>query len=613
MRHRFDFGIRVTDDSLDIIFGKELVMARIERQKISRRDFLKNAGIVAGGTAAGGLLAGCSTTPSASGQRTKWDYESDVVIIGLGGAGAAAAIEAHDAGAKVLILEKQAENHHFCNTRMAGGVWNNPDPSGDRRALVEYIKATMSGDNVPGKLEGEMPDRADELAEMFATGIMEVESFLLQQAPDLDRAVMAAGGDSSFPMLPGFKEAKYGRTVGTRYKDFANADPSVKNYKRPREQKSNGEAFFHALVEDGIKSKRPAVEIRYSTKVKKIIRIDQGDVQGVVATGPDGRDINIKAGKAVILTTGGFEYNVEMRRAFLEGPGVKGWGFYGSPDNTGDGIKMALQINARMVKVSKSSGRIESAWPYGEAWDKEGLKMGASTTVTSSRNSIIVDNYGKRYTDEHIITDATRSFRYEFYKEALLYDLHKMNYPRVPSWVIFDETRRAAGPVVGLDGSTPGYDFLPWAADNLDAINKGWILKGNTIEELVAKIKADPENRELIDVANVTAAIQRFNEFCVSGNDLDFGRTPATMGPVQKPPFYALKLYPGGPNTKGGIDADAKRQVIDWEGKPIPRLYSAGEISSIVKFLYQAGAHLTECIVCGRVAGKNAAALTSWG
>ncbi|MDD4729920.1 MAG: FAD-binding protein, partial [Dysgonamonadaceae bacterium] len=86
----------------------------------------------------------------------------------------------------------------------------------------------------------------------------------------------------------------------------------------------------------------------------------------------------------------------------------------------------------------------------------------------------------------------------------------------------------------------------------------------------------------------------------------------STMGVIRKPPFYAMKLYPGGPNTKGGINADAKRRVLDWDGNPINRLFTAGEISSVFKFAYQAGGNLTECIVCGRVAGKNAAAMPRW-
>lgn len=584
-------------------------------EKLSRREFLRNAGIIGGSAVLGTtFLAGCTTVGAAkeaTPNPQKWDYEADVVVIGLGGAGAAAAIEAHDAGAKVLVLEKQPEATHYPNTRMSGGVWHNPVPSGDRAARVEYIKAMMSGENIPWKNEGEQEHVSKEMAEMFADGIMENEKFLMAQAPDLDPAGMKAGGDASFPMFPKFKEAQYGATVSTRYKDFAKADPNVPPYEQPKLQKSAGEAFFNALVVEGIKGKRPKIEILYNTPAKRLIKGENGEIQGATAV-KDGKEITVKAKKAVVLTCGGFEYNMPMRRAFLEGPGVKGWGFYGSTQNTGDGIEMAMLIGAGMAKVAKTASRIESAFPHGENYEKYGLKMGSNTSVTSSKNSVVLDNFGKRYTDEYIITDSKRPYRYQFYKEAVHYDLLTMNYPRIPSWCIFDETRRKAGAVVNMTGSTVGYRLLPWTKDNMDAINRGWILKADTLEELAAKIKADPENREQIDAKALVETVKKFNEYCAGGKDLDFARDPSTMGPVEKPPFYALKLYPGGPNTKGGVDANAKRQVLDWQGKPIPRLFTAGEISSVFKFTYQAGGNLTECIVCGRLAGKNAAALTAW-
>lgn len=579
-------------------------------KKVNRRDFLKGAAAGALSVSAMGLLGSSiamgAETPAA------WDYEADVVVVGLGGAGACAAIEARDAGAEVLVLEKQEEATHFPNTRMSGGVFHNPDPSGDRAARVEYIKAMMSGDNIPWKLEGEMiPEQSAEMAEMFADGIMEVASFLLEQDPDLDPGAMAPGGNASFPMFPCFEEAKYGRTVSCRYKNFADADRSLAPYERERLHKSSGEAFFWALAGVGIKEKRPDIQILYSTPAKGLIQGEDGEIIGVVAE-QDGQEISIKAKRSVVLTSGGYEYSLPMRKAFLEGPGVKGWCFYGTPHNTGDGIAMAIKVGAGLVKVGKAASRIEAAFPYGENYEKYGLKMGANTSVTSTPNSVIVDNYGKRYTDEHIITDSSRPYRYQFYKEAVKYDMLNMIYPRVPSWIVFDETRRTAGSVVSMSGSTPGYRYLPWTADNMDAVNRGWILKADTLEELAELIKADPENRDLIDAATLAETVQRFNELCATGEDADFGRTPDTMGPVETPPYYAMKLYPGGPNTKGGIDADVQRRVLDWEGNPIPRLYTAGEISSVFKFTYQAGGNLTECVVCGRVAGKNAAALSEW-
>jgi succinate dehydrogenase/fumarate reductase flavoprotein subunit len=590
----------------------------VKKNTISRRAFLKNAGAVVGGAAVGGSLmglAGCATSGAAAGFEggvpARWDYSTDVVVIGFGGAGAAAAIEAHDNGAKVLVLEKQGPLT-INNTRMSGGVWHNPHRDGDPAALVEYIKACMSGENIPWKFEGEQPHVSDDMAKMFATGIMQIEDFLMGLDPDLDRNAMKPTGNSSFPTFPKFAEAKYGETIRTRYKNTANANSSLAPWEQAKDTKTSGEALYHALVEEGIKKQRAAIEIYYSTPAKRLVRAGNGDIQGVIAE-KDGKEIAIQAKRAVILSSGGFEYSLPMRRAFQEGAGVKGWCFYGSQDNTGDGIAMAILIGAGLAKVAKSASRIEVAFPHGKWWteDGKGLKIGAGSSVSSSRNSLVVDNYGNRYTDEFIITDSRRPYRYQFYKEAVKYDMLNMIYPRTPSWAIFDETRRAAGPVIG-SGTTWGYRMLPWTRDNLDAINRGWIIKADTLDELTAKINADPENRKLMTAAALKATVARFNGFCSAGKDADFNRDPATMGPVEKPPFYALKHYPGGPNTKGGIDANYKRQALDWDGNPIPRLYTAGEISSVFKFTYQAGGNITECIVCGRKAGENAAKERPW-
>jgi 3-oxosteroid 1-dehydrogenase len=579
-----------------------------ENNRISRRQFIKAAAAGSAAVAGAAALSGCGGTAAAPAGSipAKWDYEADVVVVGMGGAGASAAIEATDQGAKVLVLEKQPEATHYPNSRMCGGVFHNPDPTGDKAALVEYVKACMSGENIPWKLEGEQAHVSQQMAEMFADEMLKSAAWLMSLDPELDAGGMTPGGDSSFPMFPGFEKAKYGRTVRIAYPNAADADPSLAPFELPKLQKSSGEAWFAALIEGGIKKRK--IQVMYESPVNKLFRQENGDVVGVQATS-GGKDITVKAKKAVILTCGGYEYNTAMRRAYLEGPGVTGWGFYGSPDNRGDGIRMAIAIGAAQAKVAKAASRIEPAVPAGRGFEETGLKMGLSGNVRQP-NSIVVDNYGNRYTDEYVIVDSTRPYRYQFYKEAVKYDMYKMIYPRVPSWHVFDETFRSQ--YTAASGGPVNFRFVSWPKDNLEAINNGWVVKGDTVADLVAKINADRENRSLMTAETLQATIDRYNGMCAAGEDTDFQRNPDTMGPVETPPFYALKLYPGGPNTKGGVDANSQRQVLDWDGNPIPRLYTAGEISSVFKFTYQAGGNVTECMACGRVAGRNAAALTAW-
>jgi succinate dehydrogenase/fumarate reductase flavoprotein subunit len=499
---------------------------------------------------------------------------------------------------------------HFSNSRLSGGVFHVPHPDGDRAAMLEYVKAMMSGENIPWKLEGEQPHVSDEMAKMYVQEIYGLREWLLAQDPDLDPAAMAPAGEASFPTFPKFKEAKYGSTRNIRHKGPVSADRFVPG---PKAGKTSGESLMWALLEEGIRKKRPGIDLHFNTPAKRLVQnTATKEIYGVIAL-KDGKEIAVKAKKAVVLCAGGLEYNLAMRRAFLEGAGVKGYGFYGSPDNRGEGIWMAMQVGAALAKPAKCASRVEPAVKAGRAWDETGMRQGLSNTFRGPGN-IIVDNMGKRVMDEFLAVDSTRPYRYQSYKEFVKYDLLRMDYTRQPSWQVCDEKVRAEGRLVGgvCVGSENPRLNIPWKVDNSDAIAKGWVYKGDTIEELAAKIKADPENRNLMDAKTLVETVKNWNSYCATGKDLEFDRLATSMGPIEKPPFYALPLYPGGSNTKGSIDADATRHVLDWDYKPIPRFYTAGEMSSVFKFTYQAGGNITECMICGRVAGRNAVAEKPW-
>ncbi|MCX7634568.1 MAG: FAD-binding protein, partial [Syntrophales bacterium] len=476
-----------------------------------------------------------------------------------------------------------------------------PDPTGDRKALKEYARAMFSGDNLPWLIEGEqVSEIAEGLAEAWAEYSPQNVDFLKKLDPSFNTVFFPRFAGAAFPNFPGAQECKY-RVFGSSFSNRASFDIATKD--SPKEEKMNGEAFFYVLREAVEKRK---VKVLYATPAKRLVTNDRGEVIGVIGQGKGGQEIAVKAKRAVIITTGGYEFNKEMRKAFLEGPGVEGWAFYGSPENTGDGIEMAIRVGAALAKVGKAASRMIAAVPI----RYNGLKIGMITDSVGGPNSIVIDNYGNRYAAETLIT--TDPSRYFFYKEAVRFDILELNYPRIPSWMIFDETFRTRGPLTSMGISTAGYGFVPWTKDNLDAVKRGWILQADTVEALAEKIKQHRENRNMMVAANLVKTINRYNEFCKNKKDEDFGRKAATLAPVDKPPFYAIPLYAGGPNTKGGIACNARREVLDWTGKPIPRLFTAGEISSALKFVYQGGGNLTECIVFGRIAGRNAAALKPW-
>ena len=118
--------------------------------------------------------------------------------------------------------------------------------------------------------------------------------------------------------------------------------------------------------------------------------------------------------------------------------------------------------------------------------------------------------------------------------------------------------------------------------------------------------------RELAAMINLPAdvldaTVSRFNTFAQNHKDEDFGRDAGSLGSLQTAPFYAIELTPSFVNTQGGPRRNENAQVIDRNGTPIPRLYSAGELGSIYANLYQGGGNVGECFAFGRIAGRNVA------
>jgi succinate dehydrogenase/fumarate reductase flavoprotein subunit len=214
-----------------------------------------------------------------------------------------------------------------------------------------------------------------------------------------------------------------------------------------------------------------------------------------------------------------------------------------------------------------------------------------------SENFIFVDKYGNRFANEGGIElhDFGRVFSH--------FDSHKVEFPRIPLYCIFDEVMRRRAP---LCDNVSGYnrDKYKWSLDNSEEVRKGWILKGKTIAELAERIS--------IDRASLENTVKRYNEFCKAGHDADFGRQKEYLLPLVNPPYYAVPLWPALYNTQGGPRRDREAKVLDMDGKPIPRLYAAGELGSIWGGLYEGGSNIAECLAFGRIAGRNGASEKPW-
>lgn len=485
----------------------------------SRRDFLKGAGLLAAGAAGAGLV-GCSQGSSST--TAKWDKEADIVCVGFGGAGAVSAIAAADAGSSVIVLEKNPEAEHFCNTVMSGGIFHSPDKDGDETALENYLRGMFSGENLSTKTEPEQsPLFVDDIVKKFAK--YEPENLEFMESLDPDYKAIERGG-AAFTTFPGADESKY-KSYNSTYGDSATG-PDFPTLDMPKEDTAAGLAFFNCL-KNGISDRADSITIMYETPGKSLIQNDAGEVIGVVAES-GGAEIRVKAKKAVILTTGGYEYNEEMRRAFLEGPGITGWAFYGTLSNTGDGIRMGCEVGAQLAKVGKAAARL--IWSCPDV-SENGCAAGAMTDSVGTAGTVVVNSSGERFMNEALITkDPSRYFSY---KNAVQMDILTLEYPNDPSYMIVDETRRLQGSLCSLSMSTCGFGQIPWDDKNQTAIDKGWLIKADTIEELGQKIRdTHTLNKGRMNPDNLVAAMAQYQEMVDTGVDTKFGRTSATKNPI---------------------------------------------------------------------------------
>lgn len=514
---------------------------------ISRKDFIKGLAAVGTATATSGMLAGCQASSKGGNIPEKWDKETEVIILGMGAAGLSSAIAAYDAGAKVIILEKAPQNQAGGNTRVSGNMF---------LGIVDMDMARKYYEDFFGGFGYPVPD------EMLTTFLDNVS-----ENPDWMKSLGA-----EISPFPYFDFPEIPESEGT-------AGYQVVNYDYP--------GTWNLLFENVTQRK---IEILYETPGKELVQDpDNNAILGVIAE-QAGNRFTVKATKAVILCTGGYENNQEMHQNYLRIPGAYP---LGSPHNTGDGVKMAQKAGADLWHMQNFAG---------------------AGSVTCGLKLPEYDNIFKGYMDIdpipiYVGKDSTR-----FVNETAKFahgktKMHGVYVPcplPLPIHIIFDETRRLAGPINSSTGWLQNRVENPpaWSEDNSVEIEKGWITKADTIRELAEATGRDPDALE--------ATINEYNEFCKNGEDKDFNRPAEKLIPIETPPFYAMEMTPLILNTQGGPRRNTKAQIVDPFGEPIPRLYSSGELGSIHSYGYQGFGNIGEGLAFGRIAGKNAAAEDAW-
>lgn len=499
---------------------------------------------------------------------TEFDEVWDVIVVGYGFAGAAAAIAAHDAGARTLLLEKMSAPGGI--SIVSGGAVRVAD---DREAARLYIRETNGG-RTP-----------DDVIDAFIDGMFGLPAYF-EDLGSINGATFKTTrrvGNYPFKGLETFSYLDVAEIPGF---DAAAEYPHVKTLR-------NGALMFK-LMDDNVKARR--IEVRLGTPVQRLITGERGEIAGLWAG--NGKPKALRALRGVILACGGFEAAPEMQQQYWQLQPVLSAAFLG---NTGDGIRMAQDVGADIWHMWHYHGSYgfrhsDPAFPFAIRMKRLPDWTAGVREPDVQMAWIIVDRKGRRFTNEY------QPYMQDTGHRALdLFDPDTTSFPYVPSHVIFDEEGRKLYPIGQIVYNDPDIAPYTWSRDNLKEVDLGILKRADSIEELAGILGCD--------AGELAATIERWNAACEKRHDKEFGRPGSTMFPVRKPPFYTGAIWPVVSNTQGGPVRNTKHQILNPFGEPIPRLYGAGELGSMWGYLYLAAGNLSECFISGRIAGTEAANL----
>jgi flavocytochrome c len=499
---------------------------------MSRRSFLKTAGMAGAAAAGTGLLGGVPGLNSKVllAQDVTWAREADVVVIGSG-TGQLAAIRAASNGLTAIVLEK-AQFGGGTTGISGGGIWvpNNyrmaefgiPD---SREEALEYLSRATFGQSDP------------ELHEAFVDNCNPTVEFL--RSVGIEWQIMPMFQDY-YPEFPG------GKPEGRSMSPISTIEGA-----------SGGGALARMLQAAG---EQLGVEYIFSTPAKRLIVDDTGKVVGVAAE-MEGQEFNVRALRGVVVATGGFDHNEKMVKEYLRGPlyypsAVRG--------NTGDGQLMGMALGANLRNMNECWG-----WPVYFNEDG-GFGIPALTLELGKPGALCVNRAGKRFFNEAGAYDpATRAF--------YTYNNGTHEYENIPAFMITDSGHRSR---YTLAYTPPG------------AEPAAWIKKADTLEELAALLEIDAAVlMATVERFNEYAAQGQdpdFNRGVSAFDQLTGGDRSRTdianpcLAPLTEGPFYAATIWPGSLGTCGGLQINTKAQVVNVWGEVIPGLYAVGNASGSV-------------------------------
>ena len=528
--------------------------------------------------------------------------EFDVVVVGSGAAGMAAALTAAHHGLRVVVIEK-TDRFGGSTARSGGGLWlpgnevlrkaGVRDTPGRARAYLAYV----AGDGVTQARQRALLDHGPAMLAFvrastpvdfawvpgYADYYPEAPGGLAQgrsiEPVPLDGRVLGA---ELARLNPAYAPAPNGITITQADYRWLSLGP-----RHPRAMlataKILGRMARTRLLRQPMLSLGQALAagLRAGLLAREVpvwlgtpmtgLQMTDGRVTGVEVT-RDGRPALIRAGRGVVLAAGGFEHNEQMRRRYQRQPIGTEW-TTGAAGNTGDAITAGDAAGAALDLM-------DDAW-----WGPSIPLSGGPYFCLAERSlpgCLLVNGAGQRFVNESApYVDAVHA----------MYDGHCDAVPHIPSWLITDQRYRNSYVFAGLPPRKP----LPrrWYA-------AGAVHRAPTVAELADQVGIDP--------AALAKTVVRFNEFAQAGRDEDFHRGNSAydryysdprrrpnpcLAPLDTPPFYAVKIVPGDLGTKGGLRTDERARVLRADGTPIAGLYAAGNTSAAVMGHSYAGAGAT--------------------
>lgn len=488
------------------------------------------------------------------------DADVDVLVIGGGGAGLSAALSASQNGASVILVEKLSALGG--NTFRCGGAFNTCDPERQKNipmteALSSAVEKVLAHEDVSeehAKLKAEVQEQWDEYKASGNTMLFDTPEWHALQSID------AGDYEGNVELVRTFTSntldtLNWLSDNGVEWTDQVSTVVGAL-WNRSHQTPNNSGADIIAALEKN--ARKNGVDIYLNSKAEELI-VEDGRVVGAVITNAEGDEVTVNAAKGVIMATGGFSANVEMRVKYNTQ-----WEDIGesletnnSPGATGDGIVMGEAAGANLVGMG-----------WIQLMPLNSVSGGGISGYVNS--SLYCNKEGKRYVAEDERRDVLAA--------AALAQTDKLFY------VVCDQKEAE------LRGLTQ--ETLDYMVDN------GLVYSGATIAELAENMGVPADALE--------ETVKEFNELVKAGKPDEFGRT-TWENTIETGPFYAPSFSPAVHHTMGGLEINGNAEVLDADGNVIPGFYAAGEVTGGIHGTNRVGGNAVPDALCfGKIAGANA-------